>query len=526
MTLKFYKYAGTRNTVNKRAELALLTPLTVSSDRVAGDQDLENIVLHVTASENTLSGYNYVYIQDWERYYFIIKMTWLADGIYNITCEEDYLNTWCVKAGANTSYGGIAKYSGLGDSNLQDPRITFKPESKIEAFELFYANTNAVPLQDWYCLKFMSTDPFRFVLPMTVPTHYVINVAIMNEESYKKFIESYNAKTEDMRVALARMILSVNRIKYIAPDPVALADYKVSSINFTSPFDYQGAAYINVETGSTSEYETYIISHPDAVQYLFNRRVTVVNNGTTTAHVFNQNDRFWELDAQYYIKLPELQPIPFKPGVFGKKSSFTIYFDIGYEPYSENYVIKFYPDSATGGNQSPIVQKCAISIPFMADTSLDFYELRSMSSVASTFGKVTGSIEGMVFGLISGNGGGIGGALAAIAGGPINEIMAQRQLAIQDYMNFGTTGGLGGSPDWIYGGITDPADGRMYVITQQPVDTFFDNLGKPDGHRRSILALAGSGYAELQIINPPALDGATYNELLNFNALCAQGVLF
>lgn len=524
MTLDFYKYTGAENVINKRSALQSAASVTVTSDKIEGAQDLENPTLYVRASENIISGYNYVYIREWQRYYFVQRSQWVGDGIYLITLREDYLNSWSVKAGA-AGYGGIAKYSGLGDGNLPDPRIAFNPESSLSSFELFYANTNAVPLQDWYCVKFMSTNPYEIAPPAIVPTHYIINIAIMNENSYKQFVTSYRALGETERTAIARMILSVNRVKYIAPDPTALSDYRVASLEFASPFDYQGVK-IDVATGSTSEYECYIISHPDVVQDIFNRRVTVVNNGTTTAHTFNASGNFWELKAQHILKMPELQPVNFNPAVFGKKSSYTIYFDIGYEPYSETYVIKFYPDETGGGNQAPVVQKCQISIPFLADTSLDFYEQKSMTNTLAMASGFMGGVGGFIGGLATGN---VSGAMQSLTGAiaaPINFDMEQKRMAAQEFSGMGVTTSLGGSPDWIRGGMQVPADGRFYLITQTPVATFWANLGKPDGHLRSFMALAGTGYAEIELINPPALSGASYNELDQFASLCRQGVIF
>lgn len=523
MTLLFYKYTGPEIVFNKTSALALLTPLTISSSEVAGDQDLENVVLHVTSTEHSLSGYNYVYIQDWSRYYYILATRWLANGIYSITLQEDYLQTWAVVV--PSTYQGIARYSGLGDSNLVDPRCNFKPETTIAAYDLFFANTNAVPLQDWYCVKFMSTNPYEIAPSPSVPKHYLINIAIMNTDSYKKFIESYIALGEPERVAVARMILSVNRVKYIAPDPTALADYKVASVQFSTPFDYNSVNIV-VATGSTSEYETYIISDPDAVQYIFNRRVTVVNPNTTTAHTFNANNRFYELNAQYVLKLAELQPINFVPAVFGKKSSFTIYFDIGYEPYSESYVIKFYPDSTTKGNQSPIVQRCQTSIPFMADTSLDFYEQKSLTNTLGMVGGISGGVGSAIFSLATLNLGGAVQAVNNIIAAPTNFDMTQKQMAVQEYTGMGVTSALGGSPDWIYGAINAEGKGQLFTLTQEPVATFWSVRGKPDGALRSFLALAGTGYAEVDLIDPPALSGATYNEMRNLKAALAQGAIF
>lgn len=523
MTIKFYKYLGAKNVMNKRAALALLAPLVISSDEIAGAQEISNPTLFVNASDGVLSGYNYVYITEWDRYYYVINTQWMSDGVYQIWLEEDYLNTWAVAAVA-AGYEGVAKYSGLGDTNLVDSRCVFNPETTIAEYDIFFANTNAVPLDDWYCVKFMSTEPFYVIPALQSPYHFGLNVAIMNTASYNKFIDSYAGLTEPERTAVARMILSVNRVKYIAPDPTALADYLATSVFFYTPFDSQNSA-INVDTGATSEYQTYIIPDPDAVSKIFTRRCTVVNPNTTTAHVFNTNNRFWELHAEYILKLPELQPIKFDPVVFGKKSSFTITFDIGYEPFSENYVIKFYPETGTLGNQSPVVQKCQVTIPFMADTSLDFYEMRSMTNALNMASGIFSGLSTIAGGVISESAGSVMNGLIGIIGAPINRSMNQQRMAVQEFSGVGLTGSLGGSIDWIWHGLNNASDAKFYTFTQTPVATFWSYAGKPDNRARSLLGLVGSGYAEIKIMNPPALSGATYNELSRFIELCEQGVI-
>lgn len=535
MTATFYKYTKERILFNKTPWLDPDTAVVINDTHVAGDQDIENPTLTVeaTAVRDPMQ-YTYCYIQEWNRYYFITSRRWLSGGVYQITLQEDYIFTAKTILETLTGY---CRYSGLGDSNLIDPRVSFNPQSAVSAYDIFFDNQNAVPLQNWYCMKFLSTDPFQFNLPHTVPDHYVINIAIMNEDSYKQFITSYIALSELDRTRIAPMILSINRVQYIAPDPTALADYKVSSIGFTTPFngDYitynytaaDPAVQVVVNTGSTSEYETYIVSYPDVVADIFNRRGTVVDVGTSTAHKFNTNDRFWELNAQYTLKLAELQPIPFDPTIYGKKSSFTIYFDISYEPYSENYIVKFYPDLTGKGNQTPFIQKCVTSIPFMSDTTLDNYELRNMTSALSMAQKIAGGFGAMAGSFAAQSAGGVIGGLATAISGPLNFQMEWDRQRLQYYTGFGTTGAVGGSTDWVHGGVTEPLVSQMYVITQQPISTPWGYRGMPDGHWRSILSLAATGYAEVDLVD--MTDNILYlteNELIRTKEAMANGVIF
>lgn len=522
MTFVFYKYTGQQLLVNKRTALASAASKTLTSVKVSGNQDLMAPTLTVTFSGSAdVSDYNYLYIQDWARYYFIRSKTWLADSVWEIALTEDTLNTWAV-AMANSNYYGIARYSGLGNKNLPDPRVTFQSAPAITEYRIHYGNTNQVPLQKWYAVKFISSQPFSVAAVVNVYAYNVINVAIMNEAAYRKFIDNYNALAEASRVNVGASVISVNRVRYIAPDSAALSDYMATALRFVSPFSGTSTEVsVSVQDGAC-----YIISDPAAVADLFLRPCWVVNSSDSTVY-FNTAGEFHELRSQFILKLPELQPIPINPTDFGKDTNFSISFNIGYEPFSEQYVIMMFPDSeVTHGAMPPVVQKAVISVPFLSDNSLDMIDQKSLNNTLSMIGGIAGGLGAGIVGASTGNvvamGQGFGETLNAFN----NYDMQQKQLAVSEYLGKTVSGTLGGSPDWVKGVFPEDNDARLIKVTQQPVRTFWSLYGIPDGAVRSVLGLAGSGYAELEIHDMPMLTGQTLAERDDIIRLMASGVYF
>lgn len=521
MTLLFYKYTGPEIVFNKTSALALLTPLTISSSEVAGDQDLENVVLHVTSAEHSLSGYNYVYIQDWSRYYYILATRWLANGIYSITLQEDYLQTWA--SVVPSTYQGIARYSGLGDSNLVDPRCTFKPSSKLESFPV--EPKSPALLEDWYCVKFISEQPFVGV----TTNKCTVNIAILNSAGYSAFTAAYKAKSETARVKIAQCIISVNRARYMDPDDSSLGG-SVYQVQFKSPYSEPGGSGGTAETLSwtiVNNEKCYIITSPDEVWYLKPAYFQVSATGGGSAKVFNTSSRFYELNAQYIIRLKELQPITFSPATFGLKSNFSIYMSVGYEPYGENYVILFgnwVSGALVSYGFAPIAQRCQTAVSFITDNTLNMHEEATLANTLGLIGGISGGAFKVIGGTLTADVIGIAGGVGDIVGANNTYKMKEKQMEVAEFAGMGLTGTVGGSIDWSRD--AQNASGWCYVITQEPVATFWSVRGKPDGALRSFLALAGTGYAEIDLIDPPALSGATYNEMRNLKAALAQGAIF
>ena len=89
MTVIFYKYNGIKNKINK----TLSNGLTINDVIVQNDFDITAFELLIK-NNNFSSEYNYCYIQDLGRYYFIESVEKMNGTIYKIRLTVDVLKSF------------------------------------------------------------------------------------------------------------------------------------------------------------------------------------------------------------------------------------------------------------------------------------------------------------------------------------------------------------------------------------------------------------------------------------------------
>ena len=89
MTVIFYKYDGIKNKINK----TLSNGLTVNNVIIQNDYDITDFELLIKDT-NFNSEYNYCYIQDLRRYYFIESVEKMNGTIYKIRLTVDVLKSF------------------------------------------------------------------------------------------------------------------------------------------------------------------------------------------------------------------------------------------------------------------------------------------------------------------------------------------------------------------------------------------------------------------------------------------------
>lgn len=89
MTVIFYKYDGIKNKINK----TLADGLTVNDVIIQNDFDITDFELLIKDT-NFNSEYNYCYIQDLGRYYYIDSVQRMNGTIYKIRVSVDVLKTF------------------------------------------------------------------------------------------------------------------------------------------------------------------------------------------------------------------------------------------------------------------------------------------------------------------------------------------------------------------------------------------------------------------------------------------------
>ena len=533
MTVKFYHYAYNKININKSPLLG--TALTINDTHVPGNQNIESPELLISSSgANAAAGYNYAYIQDWARYYFVVSRTWLAADCLMIKLQEDYIFTARSLILAQTGY---CRYSGLGDGNIIDSRVAFQPSTQKEQFNIEFENQAHNPIETWYVIKFISAYPYTYSpVPATnFDNAWDVNIAYLNQEAYDKFVTEYAAlSSENERVLIGKCIQSINRISYIRLDASAMSDYADNGIRFYAPFGTGSSTSVTISWTNDGVKKCYIITGPEYVQNIWSRNAYAADARTDpdqlgAIHKFNTNSRFYKLNAQYILKLPELQPIPFNPKAYGLGTDFSIRFSISYEPYSENYVIRFRDSTGTDALYQPVIQHCRIAVPFLTDSNLDLRAQQSLNNTLAMVGSCTGSIASAGASLASGNLVGALGGAGSVVGTINNYSMREQQQALQESLNMSCTPSSGGSDDWVYQGLYAPLNAKLYVLTQLPVMLPWDYKGIPDYSWRSLLSLEGTGYAEIDLVDITG-NSSTYNltdnEIQQIKSALSSGVIF
>mgnify|MGYP003411621719 FL=1 len=80
-----------RNIINK--EIGANTPSLSVAGHARDEISIESPVILVETNLD-ITSYNYVYIENFHRYYFIEKRRMIRTNLVEITCQEDYLYTW------------------------------------------------------------------------------------------------------------------------------------------------------------------------------------------------------------------------------------------------------------------------------------------------------------------------------------------------------------------------------------------------------------------------------------------------
>ena len=89
MTVIFYKYDSIKNKINK----TLSNGLTINDVVIQNDFDITDFELLIK-NNNFNSEYNYCYIQDLRRYYFIESVEKMNGTIYKIRVSVDVLKSY------------------------------------------------------------------------------------------------------------------------------------------------------------------------------------------------------------------------------------------------------------------------------------------------------------------------------------------------------------------------------------------------------------------------------------------------
>lgn len=111
MTVTLYPCTAERIQIDKSA--ALGTGVSYITVVLKEPTDIMNPVILIQSSTN-LSAYNYLYMVDWGRYYFINNITYVRNELYQLDCHIDVLFTY------KTQIGGLSAVISRQESSYND----------------------------------------------------------------------------------------------------------------------------------------------------------------------------------------------------------------------------------------------------------------------------------------------------------------------------------------------------------------------------------------------------------------------
>ena len=144
MTIYLYQMIQERNRIKKNISGGAKFEGTIRAD-----SDVVNPSVMIEASANTVCGYNYAYIPDFKRYYFINNVNAYRTGLSIVSCTVDVLTSFQTTiTGSNCI---ISRSSRTGDAmfNLPDERFPVKQSetSHVIAYPELYSNTDPTKAQ-------------------------------------------------------------------------------------------------------------------------------------------------------------------------------------------------------------------------------------------------------------------------------------------------------------------------------------------------------------------------------------------
>lgn len=89
MTITFYKTVSNENQIQK-----ILTDSKTYTGTFKTDLDILNPKIIISDSDYLILGYNYCYITELKRYYFVKNITILSNNRFLIDCKIDVLKTY------------------------------------------------------------------------------------------------------------------------------------------------------------------------------------------------------------------------------------------------------------------------------------------------------------------------------------------------------------------------------------------------------------------------------------------------
>lgn len=491
MTIKFYNYTAEQERVDKTSYLGTATTLT--ADQVEG---LQNVLApSFIVSSNTVPDYNYAYVQEFGRYYFVDAPIWIANNTWRVNMRIDVLFTYKTAISAQQ---GIVRYSASGTTEISDPRIA------VESVVSTTTTSSIITDDSYYVLRYWD------IIGHAGASKKTPNIAFFPAKAFDMFFTKYNTLSEQARTIVGHSIIDVTIVHYLKKTAIqALTSGK--EISFMNAGSNVGVIVeFNTTAGTVPADEVcYFLPSPDDVDDL---SYMDYDTGATWTDSY-----FWTGMAKWTFLLPFAGTVTVTPTETGYHTITYCALRVQYEPYENAYVITPYINEGIelAGSVSIPVQT---TFAFPIDSSFDNIAGNRIATVLSAAGTVAAGV-----GMIATENY-VGGAMA-IAGAITTSINTMERLNVQQAMaTTGYAGSTGGVP--AYTGTPDPT--KIYWINRHAVprsgySDLWTAYGKPDGAFRTLSTL--TGYVQMAYVILTGMSTVSSTERNEIKSLLLSGVI-
>ena len=505
LNITLQNFSGQQNKVDKSGWLS--TGVTLVGDQLDIGQTV--LDLSVVISSQTTPNYNYCYIAEFKRYYYIKNIAWLGGTAFQLDLHVDVLYTYKTQI---TAQQCMVAYSTSGDNLELDPRMNYvdqavRSDTYGAQYPQFLLDYGLHPGSDYEAQPLVAVR-FRNMIkydPNQPNDDYTsINIALMTQESYLRVMERYldnNVFPEASRVEWGSQIIDVTTIYY-------LSEYRLSQVvNYTAGW--------TIVTPSNPSGITLPLAGAAAYVYIFDRIPDVRNLGYTImngANITAANN--WTLGGKYVTKIPYIGTFTVIPAEFGIKTVKQLYWQVAVDLYTMEYVVVLTDKTDGTGTywfDSLSRIKCGGIMAFPVDKSIE--NLQSE--------KIALNLSG----------------LQSVGDATINEELTPVEWGAQalrmhttylkmtaaDALSYKWQANMDGYSEWTMCDTTK----LINISYTRPPDTdyiSFNNMfGKPDHTMRTLSAL--TGYVKVEDIILNGISTATSRELDEIESLLKQGVV-
>lgn len=529
MTIKLYNYTGEEERIDKSSLLSTAT--SVSGDQYEGNQSI--LAPSIIISSATMPTYNYAYVTEYARYYFIDGVTWIGDSLWRLNLRVDPLYSHKT---AITAQSGVVQYSNQGMALNYDPRLVYnRAPSVSRAATASTLKNGGVPLilmrYKWFPNTGGSNPPNYSQINNGM--HYAILDTYSFAFLYGYINTNLNNADPTLAKAVSDCIVDFTVIRWIDETQFT----KTNKLNFCTPEIY--AALLAQHQPALDGVDiTFTYGTPPSPYYIYE----LSNEDPQTGYFISwliEPTYYWQRKAQRSIYIPFVGTMDIDLDLLGQGYGLSFYagVQIRYDFAGNAYVLTPAIGPITASPDSlpttfPDMQVRCNNQYSVGFTSVGVNTLADNQRTAQSMGMVSQVLTGVI-GAVATQGASIPMTLASIGMGAGNMALAQERTDYQKACAFKMTGSSdGGSSDCVYITTPVPAGPRTYpdvvmvTRTNEPAPGYTDywaKYGYPDGVFRSLSLM--TGYVQISEIILTGMSTVTREERDQITAALKSGVI-